>query len=237
MRAARSLLAATFLLGCGRSTERAPAPTGFDALREAMVRETIVARQVQDPRVLAAMRKVPRHEFVPEAQRRHAYEDTPLPIGHGQTISQPYIVALMAEVAEIGPGERVLEIGTGSGYGAAVLAELAKDVFTIEILDALAIEAGNTLDRLGYGNVYVRSGDGYGGWPEEAPFDAIVVTAAPPEVPEPLKNQLKVGGKLVCPVGTRSQQLRVITRTPEGFVEEPLLHVRFVPMTGEAQGR
>jgi len=237
MRARRSLLAAALLLGCGGSADQAQRPSGFDALREAMVRETIVARQVQDPRVLAAMRKVPRHEFVPAAERRRAYEDSPLPIGHGQTISQPFIVALMAEVAEIGPEDKVLEIGTGSGYGAAVLAELAKDVFTIEILDALAVEAGHTLDRLGYGNVYVRSGDGYGGWPEEAPFDAIVVTAAPPEVPGPLKNQLKVGGKLVCPVGTRSQQLRVITRTPEGFVEEPLLHVRFVPMTGEAQGR
>jgi protein-L-isoaspartate(D-aspartate) O-methyltransferase len=200
-----------------------------------MVRETIVTRDVQDERVLAAMRKVPRHEFVPEAQRRHAYEDRPLPIGYVQTISQPCIVAIMAEVAEIGPGERVLEIGTGSGYGAAVLAELAEDVYTIEILEQLAIEADETLGRLGYKNVYIRSGDGYRGWPEEAPFDAIVVTAAPPEVPEPLKQQLKVGGKLVCPVGVRKQQLRVITRTAEGFVEDTLIPVRFVPMTGEAQ--
>lgn len=233
----RAIFVAALLLGCGRAADPQPKPSGYDALRETMVRETIIARDVQDPRVLAAMRKVPRHEFVPAAERRHAYEDNPLPIGHGQTISQPFIVALMAEAAEIGPGDKVLEIGTGSGYGAAVLAELAKDVFTIEILDPLAVEAGKTLDRLGYRNVHVRSGDGYGGWPEEAPFDAIVVTAAPPEVPEPLKNQLKVGGKLVLPVGTRSQQLRVITRTPEGFVEEPLIHVRFVPMTGEAQGR
>ncbi|MFI5402528.1 MAG: protein-L-isoaspartate(D-aspartate) O-methyltransferase [Planctomycetota bacterium] len=231
----RAFLAAALLLGCGRAAEPQRQPSGYEALREAMVRETIVARDVQDPRVLAAMRKVPRHEFVPAAERRHAYEDTPLPIGHGQTISQPFIVALMAENAEVGPGDRVLEIGTGSGYGAAVLAELAADVFTIEILEPLAVEAGKTLDRLGYKNVYVRSGDGYRGWPEEAPFDAIVVTAAPPEVPEPLKNQLKVGGKLVLPVGTRSQQLRVITRTPEGFVEESLTPVRFVPMTGEAQ--
>jgi protein-L-isoaspartate(D-aspartate) O-methyltransferase len=231
----RAILAAALLAGCGRAAERPPAPSGWDALREAMVRETVVARDVQDPRVIAAMRKVPRHEFVPEAQRRHAYEDAPLPIGHGQTISQPYIVAIMAENAQIRPGAKVLEIGTGSGYGAAVLAELAKEVYTIEILDPLAVEAGKTLDRLGYGNVHVRSGDGYRGWPEEAPFDAIVVTAAPPEVPAPLKDQLKVGGKLVCPVGTRTQWLRVITRTPEGFVEEPLLQVRFVPMTGEAQ--
>ncbi len=231
----RAFLLAALLLGCGRKAEPQPKPSGYDALREAMVRETIVARDVQDPRVLAAMRKVPRHEFVPAAERRHAYEDTPLPIGHGQTISQPFIVALMAEVAEIDPGDRVLEIGTGSGYGAAVLAELAKDVFTIEILDPLAVEAGKTLERLRYRNVHVRSGDGYRGWPDEAPFDAIVVTAAPPEVPEPLKNQLKTGGKLVLPVGTRSQQLLVITRTPEGFVEESLTPVRFVPMTGEAQ--
>jgi len=229
------VLAAALLYGCGGASDSQRGPSGYEAQREAMVRDTIIARDVQDPRVLKAMRKVPRHEFVPAAERRHAYEDTPLPIGHGQTISQPFIVAIMAEVAEVGPEDKVLEIGTGSGYGAAVLAELARDVFTIEILDPLAVEAGKTLDRLGYKNVHVRSGDGYRGWPEEAPFDAIVVTAAPPEVPAPLKDQLKIGGKLVLPVGTRSQQLRVITRTPEGFVEEPLIHVRFVPMTGEAQ--
>jgi protein-L-isoaspartate(D-aspartate) O-methyltransferase len=142
----------------------------------------------------------------------------------------------MAEVAEIGPGDRVLEIGTGSGYGAAVLGELASEVFSIEILAPLAAEAERTLRRLGCGNVRVRAGDGYRGWPEEAPFDAIVVTAAPPDVPAPLKDQLKIGGHLVCPVGTRYQHLRVVTRTPEGFVEHPLFEVRFVPMTGEAQG-
>jgi protein-L-isoaspartate(D-aspartate) O-methyltransferase len=174
---------------------------------------------------------------VPEEQRRHAYEDRPLPIGHGQTISQPHIVAIMAEVAEIGPGAKVLEIGTGSGYGAAVLAELAAEVFTIEIIEPLAAEAAGTLERLRYGNVRVRAGDGYRGWPEEAPFDAIVVTAAPPEVPGPLKDQLKVGGRLVVPVGTRTQHLRVVTRTAEGFVEDPQLEVRFVPMAGEAQDR
>jgi len=234
---ATCVLAAALLWGCGRAGDAPQAPSGFDALREVMVRDTIAERGVQDPRVLKAMRKVPRHEFVPEAQRRYAYEDRPLPIGHGQTISQPYMVAIMTEVAEIGPDCKVLEIGTGSGYGAAVLGEVAKDVFTIEIVEPLAAEAAKTLKRLGYSNVRVRAGDGYRGWPEEAPFDAIIVTAAPPEVPEPLKDQLKVGGRLVLPVGTRTQHLRVLTRTPEGFVEHPLFEVRFVPMTGEAQER
>jgi protein-L-isoaspartate(D-aspartate) O-methyltransferase len=234
MRALRGLLAVALLAGCGRKPHP-PAPTGFEALRAAMVDD--IAVSVQNPRVLAAMRKVPRHEFVPEAQRKHAYEDRPLPIGHGQTISQPFMVAIMADLAEIGPDAKVLEIGTGSGYGAAVLAELAKDVYTIEILGPLADEARKTLGRLGYANVHVLTGDGYRGWPEEAPFDAIVVTAAPPEVPAPLKDQLKVGGRLICPVGTRVQRLRVVTRTPEGFVEEPQFEVRFVPMTGEAQDR
>jgi len=229
------LLAAAVLSSCGEGGARPPeAPTGFEAQREAMVTETIAARNVQDKRVLAAMRKVPRHEFVPESVRRHAYEDRALPIGYGQAVSQPFLVALMAEVAEIGPDERVLEIGTGSGYGAAVLAELARDVYTIEIVEPLAEQATATLARLGYGNVHVRAGDGYRGWPEAAPFDAIIVTAAPPEVPEPLKQQLQVGGILVCPVGTHRQYLRVLTRTPEGFVEHPLFEVDFVPMAGEA---
>jgi len=231
------VLATAFLAGCDKKQDAPAPPTGFDALRAKMVEDMIATSRVRDPRVLDAMRKVPRHEFVPEAQRGHAYEDHPLPIGHGQTISEPYIVAIMAEVAEIGPDARVLAIGTGSGYGAAVLSELAKDVFTIEILEPLAAEAEKTLSRLGYGNVHVRAGDGYQGWPEEAPFDAIVVTAAPPEVPGPLKDQLKVGGRLVCPVGTRTQHLRVLTRTPEGFVEHPLFEVRFVPMIGEARDR
>jgi len=237
LRALRGVLAAAVLAACSPSDAPPPAPAGYAAFRAAMVDDIVVASGVQDPRVLAAMRKVPRHEFVPEEQRRHAYEDRPLPIGHDQTISQPHIVAIMAEVAQIGPDAKVLEIGTGSGYGAAVLAELAKEVYTIEIIEPLATEAARTLERLHYGNVHVRAGDGYRGWPEEAPFDAIVVTAAPPEVPAPLKDQLKVGGRLVIPVGTRTQHLRVVTRTPEGFVEEPQLEVRFVPMTGEAQDR
>jgi protein-L-isoaspartate(D-aspartate) O-methyltransferase len=234
LRAFGGVLAAALAAACGSEGDPPAAPAGYAALRGAMV-ERIIPSGVQDPRVLDAMRRVPRHEFVPEEQRRHAYEDRSLPIGHGQEISQPHIVAIMAEVAEIRPGAKVLEIGTGSGYGAAVLSELAAEVFTIEIVEPLAQEARETLERLRYGNVHVRAGDGYRGWPEEAPFDAIVVTAAPPEVPGPLKDQLKVGGRLVIPVGTRTQRLRVVTRTPEGFVEDPQLEVRFVPMAGEAQ--
>jgi protein-L-isoaspartate(D-aspartate) O-methyltransferase len=212
-----------------------PAPQDpYVAARAAMV-EVIARRDVKDHRVLDAMRRVPRHRFVPAAIEARAYEDRALAIGHRQTISQPYIVAVMAEVAQIGPGARVLEIGTGSGYGAAVLAELATDVFTIEILEPLAERAKATLAELGYRNVRVRAGDGYAGWPSEAPFDAIVVTAAPPRVPEPLKEQLKVGGRLVIPVGTYDQSLRVITRTADGFTEQAVTRVRFVPMTGEAQ--
>ena len=203
--------------------------------RERMVDDTIARRNVKDERVLAAMRKVPRHAFVPAELRAQAYEDRALPIGLKQTISQPYIVAVMAEVARIEPGDRVLEIGTGSGYGAAVLAELARDVYTIEILEPLAKRAAETLRELGYDNVHVRFGDGYKGWPSHQPFDAIVVTAAPPSVPEPLKQQLAIGGRLVIPVGKYRQSLRVITRTKDGFEESSVLPVRFVPMTGEAQ--
>jgi protein-L-isoaspartate(D-aspartate) O-methyltransferase len=233
--AVRGVLAVALLAACGSNGGAPAAPSGYPAQRAAMVERIILASGVQDARVLDALRKVPLHEFVPGEHRPHAYEDRPLPIGHGQTISPPHIVAIMAEVAELKPGAKVLEIGTGSGYGAAVLAELAAEVYTIEIIEPLAAEAERTLSRLKYGNVHVRAGDGYRGWPEEAPFDAIVVTAAPPEVPGPLKDQLKVGGRLVIPVGTRTQYLRVVTRTAEGFVEDPQLEVRFVPMAGEAQ--
>jgi len=202
-----------------------------------MVREQLVGRDVTDEAVLAAMRTVPRHEFVPEKWREFSYDDAPLPIGHRQTISQPYIVAVMTELAALSPDARVLEVGTGSGYGAAVLSRVAQHVFTIEILEPLAIRAQETLRRLGYNNVKVRHGDGYQGWPDEAPFDAIVVTAAPAKIPEPLKQQLKVGGRLVLPVGERNgrQELRVITRTRQGFRDEFVFRVRFVPMTGEAE--
>ena len=199
-----------------------------------MVSKQIESRGVRDPRVLRAMRAVPRHRFVPESQQDAAYDDQPLPIGHRQTISQPYIVALMSELAAVKPGDTVLEVGTGSGYQAAVLAEMGAKVFSIEIVEPLAKRADRTLRELGYA-VKVRHGDGYAGWPDHAPFDAVVVTAAPPKIPAPLKEQLKIGGRLVIPVGKYFQSLVVVTRTKDGFREENVLPVRFVPMTGKAQ--
>jgi protein-L-isoaspartate(D-aspartate) O-methyltransferase len=205
------------------------------ALRAAMVAEQIAAREVKDPRVLAAMNKVPRHAFVPEPSRELAYADRPLPIGHEQTISQPYIVAVMSELAALAPGSRVLEVGTGCGYQTAVLAELAREVYSIEIIEHLARPAEIELARLGYDNVRFRVGDGYQGWPEAAPFDAIVVAAAPPMIPIPLVHQLAMDGKLVIPIGDSSQQLCVLTRTPVGLERRIMFPVRFVPMTGMAQ--
>jgi protein-L-isoaspartate(D-aspartate) O-methyltransferase len=244
-RAARAVWAALAAVLLGASAPPSSAPTISAAPAEApraaararMVDEQLVRRGIRDPRVLAAMRAVPRHEFVPEASRREAYDDHPLPIGRGQTISQPYIVALMTELARVGPSSRVLEIGTGSGYQAAVLAELVKEVWSIEIVEPLAREAAERLARLGYENVTVRAGDGYAGWPEHAPFDAILVTAAPPELPEPLVAQLAVGGRLVAPVGRAAQELVVVERTAKGIETRHEAAVRFVPMTGEAQRR
>ena len=203
---------------------------GLLGLREEMVRRQIEARGIGDPAVLKAMREVPRHGFVPEAPPAQAYADYPLPIGHGQTISQPYIVAFMAEAADLSAGDRVLEIGTGSGYGAAVLAKLALEVYTIEIVPELAERARTILSRLGFENVEVRTGNGWLGWAEHAPFDAVVVTAAPDEVPPNLVDQLAVGGTLVVPVGEFIQTLRVLRKTPQGMVEVASLPVRFVPM-------
>jgi protein-L-isoaspartate(D-aspartate) O-methyltransferase len=222
-----------------RGAARAPSGDGMAAERAAMV-DLIASRGVRSEPVLAAMRKVPRHAFVPAAIASQAYEDRPLPIGHEQTISQPEIVAMMTELAAVGPGDRVLEIGTGSGYQAAVLAELGAEVYTIEIVEPLGWTAASTLAVLGYGRIKTRIGDGYKGWPEAAPFDAIVVTAAPPKVPEPLKRQLEPGGRLVVPVGERYQNLLVITRAAagqEGYTERSVAPVRFVPMVGEAGGK
>lgn len=203
--------------------------------REAMVTDQIESRGVSDPRVLSAMRAVPRHVFLPEHARHAAYDDHPVPIGHDQTISQPFIVAYMSELAQVKEGDRVLEIGTGSGYQAAILEEMGARVFSIEIVEPLAKSAADLLRELGHDGVTVRHGDGYAGWPEEAPFDAIVLTAAPPEIPDPLLEQLAPGGRLVAPVGRHYQELVVITAGPDGLVGEKVLPVRFVPMTGRAQ--
>jgi protein-L-isoaspartate(D-aspartate) O-methyltransferase len=192
---------------------------------------------IDDTSVLRAIQEVPRHELVPRAQRHAAYENRPLPIGKGQTISQPYIVALMTQLAQIEADDRVLEVGTGSGYQAAILAKLAAEVYTIEIVEALGERARADLTRLGLAsNVHFRIGNGYRGWPDAAPFDAIVVTAAPVEVPAPLKEQLAVGGRLVVPVGDLYQELQVIERTKSGFERHESIPVRFVPMTGAASG-
>jgi len=205
----------------------------------ALARESRAAtgRATLSERVLAAMAKVPRHDLVPAGQKAVAYANRPLPIGLGQTISQPFIVALMTDLMEVKPGDRVLEIGTGSGYQAAVLAELAGTVYTIEIVEPLAREAAGRLKQLGYRNVVAKSGDGYQGWPEHAPFDAIVVTAAPREVPQPLIEQLKPGGRLVVPVGGQAtgQELLLIEKKPDGTVaRRNILAVRFVPLTDKA---
>jgi protein-L-isoaspartate(D-aspartate) O-methyltransferase len=199
--------------------------------RERMVRDQIEARGVREPRVLEAMRRVPRHLFVPEAVRSRAYEDYPLPIGHNQTISQPFIVAWMTEALQVTPRSRVLEIGTGSGYQAAVLAEIVAEVYTIEIVAPLAESARRAFEAAGYRNVHAKQGDGYVGWPEHAPFDAVIVTAAPEQVPQPLIDQLRVGGRLVVPVGGRGiQQMTVITKGPAGVTREERMPVRFVPL-------
>ena len=196
-----------------------------------MVDTQLRQRGIRDARVLEAMGRVPRHRFVLEQDLAIAYGDHPIPIGLGQTISQPYIVAFMTEALAIAPGHKVLEIGTGSGYQAAILGELAREVYTIEIVPELAERGKRIIAELGYKNVHVRAGDGYAGWPEQAPFDSVIVTAAPDHVPQPLIDQVKVGGRLVVPVGTGVQQLLVYTRTEKGLREESRLPVRFVPLT------
>ena len=203
------------------------------ALRVRMVEEQIEARGVKNPRVLDAMRRVPRHDFVPREVAHLAYRDSALPIGQGQTISQPYIVAYMTEALDIQPHHTVLEIGTGSGYQAAVLSLLAKEVYTIEIVPELAARAANTLGGLGYANVHVREGDGYAGWPERAPFARIMVTAAPERIPQPLLDQLAPGGIMVVPVGARDamQWMTVVEKTSSGIVERRTIPVAFVPFT------
>ena len=236
MSAAHCLLAVTLFAAPTCAT---PQEDTLARARARMVSEQIQSRGVRDLRTLEAMRKVPRHLFVPDRYRSDAYEDHPLPIGHGQTISQPYIVAFMTEALALKGGEKVLDVGTGSGYQAAVLAEIAAHVYSIEIVAPLADEARQRLVKLGYANVDVRAGDGYAGWPDAAPFDAILVAAAAPKVPEPLRAQLKDGGRLCIPVGeyAEGQELLLIERRGDRFMERRLLPVRFVPMTGAVRDR
>lgn len=205
------------------------------AERTAMIESQIKARGVRDERVLKAMENVARHYYVPEGMRAHAYEDRPLPIGQGQTISQPYIVAAMTEMLDLQPEDRVLEVGTGSGYQAAILAEIAAQVYTIEIIAKLGEQAAEVLREQGYTNVHTKVGDGYLGWPEAAPFDAIIVTAAPDHIPQPLVEQLKVGGKMAIPVGPTfaEQKLVLLEKKMDGTLEKTtMMFVRFVPLTG-----
>jgi protein-L-isoaspartate(D-aspartate) O-methyltransferase len=218
--------------GCG---QKAPPVSDFAAQRQRMVQQQLMTRGINDSRVLGAMAKVPREEFVAPESRVASYEDGPLPIGYGQTISQPYIVAFMTEQLRPKPSDRVLEVGTGSGYQAAILAELVSEVYSIEIVEPLAKIAEATLQRLGYKNVHVKIGDGYKGWPEEGPFDAIIVTCAPDKVPQPLVDQLKNDGRIVIPIGDRfAQQLYLLEKKNGQLKQSATLPVRFVPMASEA---
>lgn len=232
------IVSSCVLIACTKQAQNEQTTDAIDPYLQArlnMVKTQIEARGIKDPAVLKAMREVPRDEFVPLEYKKFAYEDTPLPIGEGQTISQPYIVALMTEVLELKGDEKVLEIGTGSGYQAAVLAKIVKEVYTIEILEPLYRRATETLKRLGYRNVYTKLGDGYLGWEEKAPFDAILVTCSVDHVPKPLERQLRVGGRLVMPLGPEYsyQNLVLFTKLPDGsLVQKTLIPVAFVPMLG-----
>lgn len=227
----------TLIPGCSGDSRGGPLFTDptRQAERDRMVDEQIIPRGIKDPVVLAAMRHIPRHRFVPAFYSAFAYNDGPLPIGYGQTISQPSLVALMTEALALQGAKKVLEVGTGSGYQAAVLAEIVPNVFTIEIVEPLATEAAQTLAELGYRNIHTRVGDGYRGWPEEAPFDAIIVTAAPDHVPQPLLDQLAIGGRLILPVGRYYQTLELHRRTAEGYERKIISLVRFVPLVREGQ--
>jgi protein-L-isoaspartate(D-aspartate) O-methyltransferase len=219
---------------CKQAVDVPAGPTSFEEGRKRMVREQIESRGITNAQVLAAMRKVPRHEFVPANWVERAYDDSPLPIGYDQTISQPYIVALMTDLAQLSPQSKVLEVGTGSGYQAAILAEIVREVYSIEIIEPLAVSAAERLTRLGYKNVQVKHGDGYLGWPEHAPFDAIVVTAGAEHVPPPLIEQLKPGGRMVIPVGQLpgQQSLWLIEKSVDGtIIQNQITPVAFVPLT------
>jgi len=224
-----------FLVTCteGKRVSDTSPKGDFKTMRERMVETQIKARGIRDPRVLAAMLKVERHLFVPKDLQTSAYSDQPLPIGEGQTISQPYIVALMTELLDLKGEEKVLEIGTGSGYQAAILAELAKEIYTIEIIEKLATSAEKLLNQMGYKNIKVKAGDGYLGWPEVAPFDAILVTCAPDHIPKPLLDQLGEGGRMVIPLGGYTQELKKILKRAGKIETTSVIPVLFVPMTGE----
>ena len=229
------IVAMLAVTGCG---QKAVSVSDLGSERQRMVQEQLMSRGVRDERVLAAMNKVPREEFVPQDSRAASYTDQPLPIGYGQTISQPYIVAFMTEQLRPKPSDRVLEVGTGSGYQAAILAELVAEVYSVEIVEPLAKNAEATLQRLGCKNVHVKIGDGYKGWPETAPFDAIIVTCAPDKVPQPLIDQLRDGGRMVIPVGDRfAQELYLLEKKNGQLKQSATLPVRFVPMSGEASER
>jgi len=202
----------------------------FASLRERMVEEQIIARGVKDKKVIEVMKKVPRHLFVPEEYRQYSYEDEPLPIGEGQTISQPYIVAYMTEVLELKEDDKVLEIGTGSGYQTAILAEIVKEVYTVEIIESLSKRAQKVLKELGYKNIHFKVGDGTYGWKEYSPYNAILVTAAPSKIPESLQNQLDEGGRMIIPVGSFFQELVLVVRQKNKFKKKKLIPVRFVPL-------
>lgn len=220
-----------------RSKGKALDEAALTMRRAEMVREQLKGRDITDDRVLSAMGRVLRHTFVPPELIQSAYDDNALPLHLGQTISQPYIVAYMTQALELHGTERVLEIGTGSGYQTAVLAEIASAVYTIEILPELEKQARAVLSELGYGNIHFRVGDGYSGWPDEAPFDRIIVTAAPETIPQPLIDQLKEGGRMAIPVGVMNQELIIVEKGPSGIARRTSIPVRFVPMTGKAQDR
>lgn len=225
-----------FLFSCQKGCAKTEPADSFARARSEMIERHLKWRNITNEKVLAAMGKVPREKFVPEALQNKAYADIPLPIGKDQTISQPYVVAVMTQAINPKPQDRVLEIGTGSGYQAAVLAEIVREVYTIEIVPDLAEQAGARLKTLGYQNIFVKAGDGYLGWPEQAPFDAIVITASPPRIPEPLKEQLKEGGRLIVPLGgeERFQELILYTKKNGELLAGPKrIPVMFVPMTGK----
>jgi protein-L-isoaspartate(D-aspartate) O-methyltransferase len=226
------------LVSCVSCRVEESVSSDFEAQRERMVQEQIEKRGVKDVKVLQALRRVARHKFVPEQYRSQAYMDCPLPIGAGQTISQPFIVAFMTEILGLNSSKKVLEVGTGSGYQAAILAEICDKVYTIEIIESLGEKARDLLSRLGYSNIHVRIGDGYKGWKESSPFDAIIVTCAPTHIPDPLKDQLTEGGKMIIPVGgAGSQELILLVKEKGQLIERSIFPVRFVPMLKEDRGK